>query len=163
MGEGIFFTSKVFDRFDTHSGRLHFLHGGAPLDLVLDRSDNAPGTAVLMRISNRSTRGFKDVFDDFAAPDADAFAKTIVPVRFAIYEGEALASRLQTKRLYRRFECFQNVLLDFEGVAEIGRAFADELFRVFSETHPATRRVPINMTDGMRLTRARARRKGDLT
>jgi hypothetical protein len=45
-----------------------------------------------------------------------------------------------------RFERFRHVVLDFEGVAEIGQAFADELFRVFKRAHPAILLAPINMT-----------------
>jgi DNA-binding MarR family transcriptional regulator len=149
-GEGIFFTSKVFDRFDIRSGRLHFLHDGEPLDLILERPDDAPGTVVIMRLANQSTRTTKAVFDEFAPPEEFSFAKTIVPVRLALYEGENLVSRSQAKRLYMRFERFQNVVLDFTGVAEIGQAFADELFRVFAEAHPSVKLAPTNMSDAVK-------------
>jgi hypothetical protein len=49
-----------------------------------------------------------------------------------------------------RFERFQSVILDFDGVAEIGQAFADEVFRVFRVAHPKTALVPIHMTDAVR-------------
>ena len=45
-----------------------------------------------------------------------------------------------------RFERFQTVVLDFTGVEEIGQTFADEVFRVFQQAHPATALVPIHMT-----------------
>ena len=35
-------------------------------------------------------------------------------------------------------------MLDFEGVAEIGQAFADELFRVYARAHPDVQLVPTN-------------------
>jgi hypothetical protein len=41
------------------------------------------------------------------------------------------------------------VVLDFAGVAEIGQAFADELFRVFVAAHPAVALTPINMTQAV--------------
>jgi uncharacterized protein (DUF1330 family) len=91
----------------------------------------------------------KSVFDEFAVPEEYTFAKTRVPVRLAQYEGEKLVSRSQAKRLYQRFERFRHVVLDFDGVAEIGQAFADELFRVFANAHPAIALVPINMTDAV--------------
>ena len=50
-------------------------------------------------------------------------------MRLALYEGEKLISRSQAKRLVQRFERFRTVVLDFSGVAEIGQAFADEVFR----------------------------------
>ena len=45
-----------------------------------------------------------------------------------------------------RFERFQTVVLDFAGMEEIGQAFADEVFRVFHQAHPATALSPIHMT-----------------
>ncbi len=157
-GEGIFFASKVFDAFDIQSGRLHFLHDHSALDLLMERPADTPGTVVLMRLANDSPRTIKSVFDEFAVPEEYTFAKTLVPVRLAQYEGEKLVSRSQAKRLYQRFERFRHVVLDFDGVAEIGQAFADELFRVFANAHPAIALVPINMTDAVAqmVTRARA-------
>lgn len=145
-GEGIFFASKVFDGYDIRSGRLHFMHGRSALDMLMERPAEAPGTLVLMRLANDSTRSVKSVFDEFAAQEEYTFAKTLVPVRLAQHEGEKLVSRSQAKRLYQRFERFRHVVLDFDGVAEIGQAFADELFRVFATAHPAVTLAPINMS-----------------
>jgi DNA-binding transcriptional ArsR family regulator len=144
-GEGIFFSSKVMDAFDIRSGMLHFMHDEWGADVLLERPADAPGTLVLMRLANDSGRTLKEVFDQFAAPEEYTFAKTIVPVRLAQHEGEKLVSRSQAKRLTMRFERFQTVVLDFTGVEEIGQAFADEVFRVFQQAHPATQLVPINM------------------
>ncbi len=145
-GEGIFFASKVFDAFDIRSGRLHFMHDHEALDVLLERPADAPGTLVLMRLANDSPRIPRSVFDEFAAPEEYSFEKTIVPVRLAQYEGEKLVSRSQAKRLYQRFERFRHVVLDFDGVAEIGQGFADELFRVFVAAHPGVTLSPIRMT-----------------
>lgn len=145
-GEGIFFASKVFDQFDIRSGTLHFRHDQGELDVLLERPADALGTLVLMRLGNAAVRTVRSVFDEFAAPEEYSFAKTIVPVRLAQYEGEKLVSRSQAKRLYQRFERFRHVVLDFDGVAEIGQGFADEVFRVFAADHPAVVLAPINMT-----------------
>ena len=53
-------------------------------------------------------------------------------------------SRSQAKRISRHFEKFKRVELDFTGIAEIGQAFADEMFRVFVAAHPEIRLTPIN-------------------
>lgn len=156
-GEGIFFASKVMDAFEIRSGRLHFMHSQWADDLLLERPADAPGTLVLMRLANDSRRTLKEVFDRFAAPEEYTFDKTIVPVRLAPYEGEKLVSRSQGKRLTRRFERFRTVVLDFSGVAEIGQAFADEVFRVFQAAHPGTRLVPTEMTPAVRRMIKRAR------
>ncbi|MCX7192739.1 MAG: DUF4325 domain-containing protein, partial [Proteobacteria bacterium] len=144
-GEGIFFSSKVMDAFDIRSGTLRFMHDEWGADVLLERSADAPGTLVLMRLANDSQRTLQQIFDQFSAPEEYTFAKTIVPVRLAQHEGEKLVSRSQAKRLTMRFERFQTVVLDFTGVEEIGQAFADEVFRVFQQAHPATQLVPINM------------------
>jgi hypothetical protein len=145
-GEGIFFSSKMFDHFSVHSGALSFLHDcGAP-DMLLESSRKDNGTAVFMYLNNDSTRTSKEVFDQFALPEEFSFAKTIVPVRLAQHEGEKLVSRSQAKRLTRRFERFHIVMLDFSGVEEIGQGFADEVFRVFQNAHPEITMAPIRMS-----------------
>lgn len=159
-GEGIFFSSKVFDLFDIRSGALHFMHDDGLDDVLIERPKDAPGTLVLMRIANQSTRTTKEIFDKFAAPDEYTFAKTIVPVRLAQHEGEKLVSRSQAKRLTLRFERFKSVILDFAGVEEIGQAFADEVFRVFQKAHPDTRLVPIHMVSAVKNMVERARLLG---
>lgn len=156
-GEGIFFTSKVFDVFDIRSGSLHFMHDDGLEDVLIERPKDAPGTIVLMRLNNDSSRTTKEVFDKFAAPEEYSFAKTIVPVRLAQYEGEKLVSRSQAKRLTLRFERFKTVVLDFEGVEEIGQAFADEVFRVFQTAHPGTQMIPANVTPAVKAMIGRAK------
>ncbi len=160
-GEGIFFASKVFEGFDILSGRLHYKHDHDALDMLAERPVDAPGTLVLMRLANRSRRTAKSVFDQFAAPEEYAFDKTLVPVRLAQYEGEKLVSRSQAKRLYQRFERFRHIVLDFDGVAEIGQAFADELFRVFANRHPEVTLAPINMTRAVVQMVSRVRASAD--
>lgn len=98
----------------------------------------------MMRLANDSPRAMRSVFDEFSDQEEYSFDKTVVPVRLAQHEGEKLVSRSQAKRVAHRFERFKRVVLDFEGVAEIGQAFADELFRVFAAGHPNVRLTPIN-------------------
>lgn len=150
-GEGIFFSSKMFDRFWIESNELCFIHlGNDTPDVLLTNDLPTNGTKVLMRLNNDSSRTAKEVFDKFALPEEFSFAKTIVPVKLAQYEGETLVSRSQAKRLTRRFERFQKVILDFEDVDTIGQGFADEVFRVFAKAHPDLTMMPINMTAAVR-------------
>ena len=150
-GEGVFFTSRMFDRFQIVSGDLVFdHHDGKEQDLLSDADlPNKPdGTTVLMEIAARSQRTAREVFDRYSSGPGDyAFAKTVVPVRLARIGNENLVSRSQAKRLMQRADRFETVVLDFEGVAMIGQAFADEVFRVFCNDHPqvtvlATHAVP---------------------
>ena len=145
-GQGVFFTSKAFDHYDIRSHNLLFLHDPQLADdFLFETSEGKPGTAVVMRLANDSPRLLKSVFDTFSDEEEYTFSKTVVPVRLAQYEGETLVSRSQAKRLTLRFERFRNVVLDFDGVAEIGQAFADELFRVFPLAHPEVLLAPANM------------------
>ncbi len=148
-GEGVFFTSRMFDRFMILSGNLSFMCTPEKGDWLLDLADwgvqvketdnDVVGTTVLMHISCFSDRTVKQVTDKFAGEDHDyAFSKTHVPVRLARYKSEQLLSRSQAKRLLARVNLFREVLLDFDGVETIGQAFADEVFRVFRNEHPNT-------------------------
>lgn len=150
-GEGIFFSSKMFDRFWIESQDLCFIHlGNDRPDVLLTNENVKKGTKVLMCLQNSSTRTTKEVFDKFALPEEFSFAKTIVPVKLAQYEGEILVSRSQAKRLTRRFERFQKVILDFAGIETIGQAFADETFRVFAKANPNLTMIPIHMSPAVR-------------
>lgn len=138
-GEGIFFSSRMFDRFEIHSGGLVFRHDDGEDDLLYDNeaTRNPHGTMVAMEISRTSNRDISEVFNEFSSgPDEYAFAKTIVPVRLAKIGDENLVSRSQARRLMQRVDRFRTVILDFEGVERIGQAFADEIFRVFATEHP---------------------------
>lgn len=148
-GEGIFFSSRLVDNFNIRSSNLNFMHSDLGVDMLLDGVVDGAGTQVVMRLANDSKRNLQAVFDQYAVPGEFAFVKTIVPVRLAQYEGEKLVSRSQGKRLTMRFEHFKIVTLDFDGVEEIGQAFADEVFRVFQQAYPATTLVPIHMTQSI--------------
>lgn len=143
-GEGIFFTSRMFDVFQIISGELVFAHEqNHDKDLLLERTEPRKGTAVDMLIGVDSARDIAKVFDDFSSgPEDYSFAKTIVPVKLARIGGENLVSRSQAKRLMQRVDRFKVVVLDFEGVERIGQAFADEIFRVFANAHPDVELIP---------------------
>lgn len=147
-GEGIFFSSRMFDRFAIESGALLFDHFDTEPDDILHERDPAKepdGTAVLMHIAVDSARTAKDVFDQFSSgPDDYDFARTIVPVRLAKVGDENLISRSQARRLLLRFERFRSVVLDFAEVTTLGQSFADEIFRVFANEHPEVELIAIH-------------------
>ena len=149
-GEGIFFTSRMFDHFSILSGYLYVGCRRSGGDwLMKDRDHRVDGTSVHMEISPLSTHTTKEVFDRYATDHDDyAFSRTHVLVALAkLSHGEKLVSRSQAKRVMARLERFKEVVLDFEGIQEIGPAFADEIFRVFRSEHPDTHITPINITD----------------
>lgn len=138
-GEGIFFSSRMFDEFAIRSGELLFTREDGE-DWLLDRVSDMKGTVIIMAIDPESTRIDREVYDEFTSEHEDVgFTKTRIHVKLAQYEGERLVSRSQAKRLLSRFEQFREVYLDFEGIESIGQAFADEIFRVFHNNHPEVR------------------------
>src|SRR3990170_3129130 len=146
-GEGIFFASRMFDRFSILSGKLYFAHKEQGDDWLLEDEDQSAGTMVSMVISPSSEWTTQEIFDRFASSDGNfGFSKTHVPVVLARYGDENLVSRSQAKRLLSRFERFREIVLDFKNVSTIGQAFADEVFRVFPHDHPQVHLYPINVT-----------------
>lgn len=149
-GEGIFFTSRLFDKFDILSHKVFFSHDSATQEDWIDEiqlnssASGFPGTLVVLEQKNSATRTLKEVFDEYTEDGDYGFSKTVVPVRLVRYGDEALISRSQAKRLLTRFDRFKKVILDFEGVEQIGQGFADEVFRVFVRAHPAVELVPFN-------------------
>jgi anti-sigma regulatory factor (Ser/Thr protein kinase) len=152
-GEGIFFTSRVFDEFEIDSKGLNFSHDDKYEFDFFDDSNmprNKVGTVVYMLIQRNSHRLIKDIFDEYTAgPEEFQFNRTVIPVRLAQYENEKLVSRSQAKRLLTRIENFQNVIFDFEGVSTVGQAFADEIFRVYAQRHPEITLLAINAELGV--------------
>jgi len=146
-GEGVFFTSRMFDSYRIASGGLVFAHDdGRDKDVLFDIDDGSPeGTEVFMAIDMASPRTVKEIFDEYSSgPDDYDFAKTVVPVRLAQVGDENLVSRSQAKRLMQRVDRFRHVMLDFNGVNGVGQAFADEIFRVFAQAHPEVELVPVH-------------------
>ena len=151
-GEGIFFSSRVFDFYGVLSGRLRFLHENRDSPegdyLVEAKADDFLGTAIEMKISVTATRTLKEVFDRFSVDEDDyGFSRTGLVVQLMRRGNENLVSRSQAKRLLSGIEKFREVGLNFEGIESIGQAFADEIFRVFVNNNPETILVPIHASD----------------
>jgi anti-sigma regulatory factor (Ser/Thr protein kinase) len=136
-GEGIFFTSRMFDNFTILSGHLFFTHTEPDDDwLIEEQAELFSGTFVKLSINLTSKRTIQEVFDRYAGGDDYGFSRTHIPVTLARYGDENLISRSQAKRLLARFERFKEIVLDFKDVEMIGQAFADEIFRVYGDGHP---------------------------
>ena len=65
-------------------------------------------------------------------------------MKLAQYGEEKLISRSQVKRVLARVDQFNSVVFDLEGVDTIGQAFADEIFRVFARSNPATELLTVH-------------------
>lgn len=144
-GEGVFFTSRMFDNFSIGSGEVWLGHHyGDDEDWILT-TKFPEGTSVFLTLCNHIHRTTTEVFDKYVSSDADyGFTKTVVPVKLAQYGNDKLISRSQAKRVVSRLEPFKTVLFDFTGVPTVGQAFADEIFRVFANEHPLITIHPIH-------------------
>lgn len=161
-GEGIFFTSRMFDNFSILAGGLFFDHkreGRAHEDWLLERDRAGVGTTVVMELNNHTARTTKKVFDEYSSGEDYGFSKTVVPLKVAKYSMDELVSRSQAKRLLARVDLFKTVIFDFKDVDAIGQAFADQIFRVFAAGHPDIELVPIHMSKSVAdmVRRARSR------
>lgn len=167
-GEGIFFSSRMFDEFDILAGGVHFSHRfGDARDWIWERLKPGFETYVWMQLGNHTARTTRKIFDRYTSGDDFGFNKTVVPVELAQYGNDKLISRSQAKRLLARVELFKTVVFDFTRVPAIGRAFADEIFRVFALKHPEIELAVIhaNSEVGRMIARARsggAKENGDV-
>jgi DNA-binding Lrp family transcriptional regulator len=159
-GMGIFVSSRMMDGFAIESSGLRFdpNEASTPLarfdwiDVNAALKPSQVQTVVRMSLAVDSARTSNDVYFKYfeasnvgdAAP-GEAFHTTEIPVRLAQLSSE-LVSRSQAKWVMNRATQFKTVVLDFEGVAHVGQAFVDEVFRVFATAHPHVRLKTMGMT-----------------
>ena len=136
-GEGIFFTSRVADRFVLRSHRTQVEWSRARDDVFVSGPRFLKGTAVSFSIQRSSRLLLEKVFGNFAPEEYDfRFQKTRVFVKLLQRD---FVSRSEAKRLVANLDKFSEIVLDFRDVNSVGQGFADEVFRVFARRHPAIR------------------------
>ncbi len=146
-GEGIFFSSKMFDWFGISANNLVYTaKNGLDTSFLFEgmssyvETNNPNGTEVFMEITKTSTLTAQAIFDQFTSDETCSFDRTVVSVIHLIDRKNTsdmtLISRSQAKRLLSGFERFSQISLDFEGITRIGQGFADEIFRVYKNSHP---------------------------
>lgn len=136
-GEGLFFTSKVADRFLLRSHRIQVEWNRARDDVFVSARRNLRGTRVDFLVHRDTRRRLEEVFEEYAPEEYDfRFQKTRIQVK--LLQADYI-SRSEAKRLLANLEKFSEVMLDFKDVHSIGQGFADEIFRVFALRHPDIR------------------------
>lgn len=136
-GEGIFFTSRVADRFVLRSHRIRLEWNRLKDDVFVSQQRFLAGTHVEFLVERGTRRRLEDVFGEFAPAQYDyRFEKTRVLVK--LLQAECV-SRSEARRLLVNLEKFREVVLDFTDVRSMGQGFADEIFRVFAAAHPEIR------------------------
>ncbi len=157
-GEGIFFTSRSADMFllDSFGYQLLVSKKGPTIKTVFVQKR---GTRVIFEIAVDSILHLADVFKkytDLTKSSDYGFDKTEIRVKLYTMGGIHI-SRSQARRILSGLDKFKIILLDFEDVPVVGQAFADEIYRVFQNTHPSIEIKEENMSEGVRFMVARAR------
>ena len=117
------------------------------------------GTRVSFEINKNSNLHLNDVFKKYTniSKDSDyGFDKTEIRVKLYTMGGVNI-SRSQARRILSGLEKFKIILLDFKKVPVVGQAFADEIYRVFQNTHPDIEIQEENMSKGVQFMIERAK------
>jgi anti-sigma regulatory factor (Ser/Thr protein kinase) len=146
-GYGLYFTSRVADVFDLHANQAAFqCRSWERLPWRAGRPAARSGTSIYVAIALDTPRTLDAVLRAHSLDQAGyAFDRTVVPLHLLGGHDVALASRADAKRVAARLPLFRRAEIDFEGIADIGHGFADELFRVFRREHPEVELVPLSM------------------
>lgn len=146
-GEGIFFTSKAVDTFRLTSAGLRWTVDNIRSDQAVGISQTVTGTSVFVAHDRHSQRELSDVFARHTHDHEFVSTQPIVKL-FGL--GTAFVSRSEARRLLAGMEDFVEVVLDFEGVTDVGQGFVDEIFRVWPALNPGKRVDAINMNRAVR-------------
>jgi len=162
-GEGIFFTSKSADLFilDTFGYQLIVTEKGPNIKKV---SVIKRGTRVIFQIDINSKLHLTDVFKKYTNLTGNSdygFDKTEIRVKLYTIGGVHI-SRSQARRVLTGLEKFKIILLDFEDVPVVGQAFADEIYRVFQNSHSDIEIKEENMSEGVHFMIERAKNEAKI-
>ena len=134
-GEGIFFSSKAASVLVIRSHRIEVEWNRKLKDVFVSNRRHVKGTHVQIEVRRDSRTKLEGIFDEFAPREFDyQFSKSRVHVKLL---GNKYISRSEARRLILNLEKFKIIELDFKNVESIGQGFTDEVFRVFSNNHPA--------------------------
>jgi DNA-binding Lrp family transcriptional regulator len=141
-GEGIFYSSKAADRLIIRSHAIQVEWAPRLEDVFVSNHRRVKGTHVQIEVRRDSKRKLEDLFSEFAPKEFDyRFSGSQVHVKLLGYK---YISRSEARRLLVSLDKFRFVELDFKQVQNIGQGFADEVFRVFADSHPNTELRPLN-------------------
>ncbi len=158
-GQGIFFTSRIADRFVLASAAVKLDVNNVIGDFGLIDIKPVRGTEVTFVLKQRSRKNLKALFDEFTDSDL-IFDKTEIRIKLSRTTPGGYVSRSEARRLLFGLENFKRVVIDFDKVRGIGQGFADEIFRIFRRQHPGIRLEPVSMAPSVAFFVERALREG---
>ncbi len=145
-GQGIFFTSKIADKFILKSTNTGLIFDNTVDDVIIEDVKSFKGTKVIFILKQKSRKDLGHLFNQYQDNEYE-FDKTKLSINISMTGkyGEYV-SRSEAKRLLFGLEKFKRIVLDFKKVKGIGQGFADEIFRVFKSDNPTIKIEAINMS-----------------
>ena len=136
-GEGIFFSSRMANRFFLSANDLMYVYDTEKDDWSMQEGTHQPGSKLIFEFSRRDVRSPKDVFDRYTQDFCFMIhsPRLVSPYTISLPQGE-FPSRSEAKKILAGAEDFASIVIDFKNVQSIGQGFADEMFRVFPLKHP---------------------------
>jgi len=141
-GGGIFFTSKMVERFELEANGLAWLVDNERADQTVREAEPEPGTRVLLHLDTKTRSTPLETFERYMHDFEFDTPRCVL--RLFEYGTEFL-SRSEARRLLANLDRFREVILDCRGVESVGQGFVDEVFRVWARAHPEVRLVPVEM------------------
>jgi anti-sigma regulatory factor (Ser/Thr protein kinase) len=148
-GQGIFFTSRMFDKFIIDANDLVYEKDNAIQDWTFWQRAGGKGTTITMTINVHAATTCKQIFSMYEGEE-HAFDKTEFIVQLADFKETSFVSRSQAKRILFGLDKFSLITFDFKRVEFIGQGFVDEIFRIFLNNHPDIRIQYINANEAVR-------------
>ena len=153
-GEGLFFSSKVADRFSITANGLAWDVDNTRNDMSIRLAPDAPGTHVQFEVALTKQLSLETLFSLYTHDFVFDTTRTVVKM---FEYGVQFVSRSEAKRLLNGLEKFSHVVIDFAGVQGVGQGFADEVFRVWALSHPSISVTTENMVAPVAFMVERAR------
>ena len=136
-GEGIFFSSRMANRFYLTANDLMYVYDTEKDDWSMQEGTHQPGSKLVFEFNRSDARSPKDVFDRYTKDFRFLIhsPRLVSPYTISLPQGE-FPSRSEAKKILAGAEDFASIVIDFKHVQSIGQGFADEMFRVFPRKHP---------------------------
>lgn len=148
-GQGIFFTSRMFDKFAIDANEYVYEKDNLMQDWTFRTRYGSRGTEIIMTVNIHSETTCQHVFRSYEGDD-NSFDKTEFTVQLADFKESSFISRSQAKRILLGLDKFSLITFDFKKIEFIGQGFVDEIFRIFKNNHPNIKIQYINANDSVR-------------
>ncbi len=152
-GQGIFFTSRMFDIFTLQANNITYIKNNVTDDWSVDYlTKTTKGTNVILQINPHTTREINTVFGKYTNTESGNFEfdKTETLVKLADFNRDKFIARSEAKMIVASLKDFAKITFDFRDVRLVGQGFVDEIFRVYQNRHPHVILSYVNANENVR-------------